>query len=209
MSISIEYFFSCLSTWSYVGHAAFIAIAKKHALTVVYRPMPIVRLFSETGGLPALKRHSARQEYRLIELQRWRDKLSIDLNLRPKYWPFNPGLPDRVVIALAASGRVEDFLPKAFAAVFSSEQNLADEEVIASLLASAGLPSKDIIAAAKNERVSAAYEENLAKAVASGVFGAPSYVLNGEVFWGQDRLACLDEALTSGRKPYLTQAEAH
>ena len=209
MSRSIDYYFSCISPWSYLGHAPFIAIAKKHTLTVTYRPVPLGRLFAETGGLPASKRHPARQDYRLIELQRWRDRLGIDLKLRPKYWPFNPSLADRVVIALATSGRVEDFLPQAFASVFSGEQNLADEEVIASLLASGGLASKDIIAAAKSDRVFAAYEENLAAAIACGVFGAPSYVLNGEIFWGQDRLSCLDEALTSGRKPYVAHAEAH
>lgn len=209
MSRSIDYYFSCISPWSYLGHAPFIALAKKHTLTVAYRPVPLAKLFPETGGMSVSKRHPARQDYRLVELQRWRDKLGIDLKLRPKYWPFNPSLADRVVIALATSGRVEDFLPQAFASVFSGEQNLADEEVVASLLASAGLASKDIIAAAKSDRVLAAYDENLAAAIATGVFGAPSYVLNGEIFWGQDRLACLDEALTSGRKPYLADAEAH
>ncbi len=209
MSRSIDYYFSCISPWSYLGHARFIAIAKQHTLTVAYRPVPLGRLFAETGGVAASKRHPARQDYRLIELQRWRDKLGVDLRLHPKYWPFSPSLADRIVIALATSGRVEDFLPQAFASVFSGEQNLADEEVIASLLASGGLASKDIIAAAKSDRIFAAYEENLTAAVACGVFGAPSYVFNGEIFWGQDRLSCLDEALTSGRKPYVADAEAH
>ncbi len=209
MSRSIDYYFSCISPWSYLGHARFIAVAKEHTLTVAYRPVPLPRLIAETGGVPASKRHPVRQDYRLVELRRWRDRLGIDLKLRPKYWPFNPSLADRIVIALATSGSVEDFLPQAFASVFSGEQNLADEEVIASLLASGGLASKDIIAAARSDRVFAAYEENLAAAVAGGVFGAPSYVLNGEIFWGQDRLSWLDEALTSGRKPYVADAEAH
>jgi 2-hydroxychromene-2-carboxylate isomerase len=202
----IEYYFSCSSPWSYLGHAKFTAIARKHALTIAYRPLPLARLFPETGGQPLSKRHPARQDYRVIELQRWRDRNGVDLKLRPKHLPFDPSLADRVVIALAALGRVEEFLPQAMAAVFSSEQNLADEEVIATLLACAGLNSKDIIAVAKSDRVSAAYEANLGAAVASGVFGAPSYVLNGEVFWGQDRLPCLDEALTSSRKPYAANA---
>jgi 2-hydroxychromene-2-carboxylate isomerase len=152
MSRSIDYYFSCISPWSYLGHARFIAIAKQHTLTVAYRPVPLARLFAETGGVAASKRHPARQDYRLIELQRWRDKLGVDLKVRPKYWPFNPSLADRIVIALATSGRVEDFLPQAFTSVFSGEQNLADEEVVASLLASGGLASKDIIAAAKSDR---------------------------------------------------------
>jgi len=120
----IEYYFSCSSPWSYLGHAKFTAIAKKHALMIAYRLLPLPRLFPETGGLPLSKRHPVRQDYRLIELQRWRDKNGVDLKLRPKYWPFDPSLADRVIIALSALGRVEDFLPQALAAVFSSEQNL-------------------------------------------------------------------------------------
>ena len=206
MPRSVEYYFSCSSPWSYLGHAAFIAIAKKHALTIHYRPVPLGRLFPETGGLPLPKRHPARQNYRLIELQRCRTERQIDLKLHPKFWPFDPTLADRTVIALADQGRAEDFLPRAYAGVFSNEINLADEAVIASLLTQAGLAAQDVLAAAKSDATAAAYEANLDIATAVGVFGAPSYVLDGEIFWGQDRVASLDDALTSGRAPYLADA---
>ncbi len=203
MTRQIEYYFSFSSPWSYLGHADFVAVAEKHAAAVLYKPVPLGRLFPETGGLPLAKRHPARQAYRLVELQRWRDKKHIKLQLHPKFWPFDPSLADRIVITLAAQGAVaEDFVPQAFAAVFAAEQNLADEAVLAALLAQAGFDAEGIIAAAKDDTASAAYDANLAAAMARGVFGAPSYVLDGEIFWGQDRISSLDEALASGRKPY-------
>lgn len=203
MTRQIEYYFSFISPWSYLGHADFVAVAKKHAAAILYKPVPLGRLFPETGGLPLSKRHPARQAYRLVELQRWRDKRHIKLQLHPKFWPFDPSLGDRIVTTLAAQGAVgEDFVPQAFAAVFAAEQNLADEAVLAALLAQAGFDAEGIIAAAKNDDARAAYDANLAAAMARGVFGAPSYVLEGEIFWGQDRISCLDEALASGRKPY-------
>ncbi len=203
MTRHIEYYFSLMSPWSYLGHADFVAVAEKHAAAILYRPVPLGRLFPETGGLPLAKRHPARQAYRLVELQRWRDKRHLKLQLHPKFWPFDPSLADRIVITLAAQGAVvEDFLPQAFAAVFAGEQNLADGAVLAALLGQAGFAAEAIIAAAKSEAAEAAYDANLAAAMAAGVFGAPSYVLDGEIFWGQDRVACLGEALASGRKPY-------
>ena len=203
MPRQIEYYFSFISPWSYLGHAEFIAVAKRHAATVLYRPVPLGRLFPETGGLPLAKRHPARQAYRLIELQRWRDKRNIPLQLHPKFWPFDPSLADRIVTVLAAQGAMlESFVALAFAAVFATDQNLADEAVLADLLTQAGFAADSLIAAGKSEAAKAAYDANLAAAMACGVFGAPSYVLEGEIFWGQDRLACLDEALAKEHQPY-------
>ncbi|QXX74848.1 2-hydroxychromene-2-carboxylate isomerase [Methylovirgula sp. HY1] len=97
---------------------------------------------------------------------------------------------------------LESFVPLAFAAVFATDQNLADEAVLADLLTQAGFAADSLIAAGKSEAAKAAYDANLAAAMACGVFGAPSYVLEGEIFWGQDRLACLDEALAKEHQPY-------
>ncbi len=87
MPSQVDYYFSLHSPWSYLGHSAFIATATKHAAHVVYRPVPLGRLFPETGGLPLAQRHRTRQDYRMLELQRWREKLQITLQLHPKFWP--------------------------------------------------------------------------------------------------------------------------
>ena len=203
MSRRVDYYYSLVSPWSCLGHRDFIAMARKHGVEVRYRPAAFSEVFPESGGLPLAKRHPLRQAYRLVDLQRWRERRGIPLRLHPKFWPLDPRLADRTVIALAEQGQdVEAFLPRAFAGVFVEERDLADPAVVAALLAEAGIAPEPVLAAAKSEACAATYAANTAAALEAGVFGAPSYVLDGEVFWGQDRIECLDEALTSARPPY-------
>jgi len=74
LSRSITYYFSLHSPWTYLGNAVFHDIARRHGCAIDYRPMPLRSVFDETGGLPLPKRHPVRQRYRLVDLQRWRDR---------------------------------------------------------------------------------------------------------------------------------------
>jgi 2-hydroxychromene-2-carboxylate isomerase len=203
MSRPIDYYFSLVSPWAYIGHAPFVDIVRRHDLDVNYKPVFIGRVFAETGGLPLAQRHPARQRYRLLELQRWRDKRGLSFKIQPKHWPFDVLLPDRAVIAInAAKGDPEPFLRRAFAAIWEEERNLADPDVLADVATQAGFDAAAILDFAQGSAAEAIYALNLENAVAGDVFGSPSYVLDGEVFWGQDRLELLDDALTSGRLAY-------
>lgn len=202
MTATITYVFTSNSPWTYLGHAAFVDIAKRHGATIDYRPVPLGTIFAETGGLPLAKRHPVRQRYRLLELQRWRVRRGVQLNLHPQFFPVDPSQADRIAIAIAESGAdPAAFLRRTFAAVWAEEQNIADTATIAAIAAASGVPQPTIERAATPE-IEAIYQRNRAEAEASGVFGAPSYVLNGEVFWGQDRLDLLEDALATGRAPY-------
>jgi 2-hydroxychromene-2-carboxylate isomerase len=203
MTRQIEYFFSLSSPWAYIGHNRLMAIAARHGATVVFKPVFLGNIFAETGGLPLPKRHPARQRYRYVELQRWRDKLGLAFNIRPKYWPFDVNLADRFVIAAAMTGAdPAEFLAAAFAGVWEKEQNLADETTILAIAARTGLDGPKLLATARSDQAEQTYERNFVDAVARDVFGSPSYVLDGEVFWGQDRLPFLEDALESARLPY-------
>jgi 2-hydroxychromene-2-carboxylate isomerase len=199
----IDYYFSLVSPWAYIGHAPFMEIARRHGLEINYKPVFLGRVFSETGGLPLAQRHPARQRYRLVELQRWRDRRGLAFNVHPKHWPFEVKLADRFVIAIqAAHADPDPFLRRAFAAVWEEERNLADPLVLNELAEAAGLDSTILMERALGSTTEAIYALNLENAVAGDVFGSPAYVLDGEVFWGQDRLELLDDALTSGRQSY-------
>ena len=199
----IDYYFSLVSPWAFIGHAPFMEIAARHELEVNYKPVFLGRVFAETGGLPLAQRHPARQRYRLVELQRWRDRRGLSFNVRPKHWPFDVALADRFVVAIQATRRDPDpFLRRAFAAVWEEERNLADPLVIAELAEQAGLDSASLMDMAQSSTTEVLYALNLENAVDNDVFGSPAYVLDGEVFWGQDRLDLLDDALRSGRPAY-------
>jgi 2-hydroxychromene-2-carboxylate isomerase len=107
------------------------------------------------------------------------------------------------VIAITSAGKDPDaFLRRAFKGIWEEDRNLAAPLVIAELAEAAGLDSTSLIKSAQGDMTEALYALNLENAVAQDVFGSPAYVLDGEVFWGQDRLDLLDDALASGRPPY-------
>ena len=209
MSRPIDYYFTLLSPWTYLGHGAFIELAEKHALTVRYRPTPLRSVFDETGGLPLPKRHPVRQRYRLLELQRWRARRGLPLTLFPKFFPYDVSLADRIVLAIVARG--EDpagFIGEVLADVWAREQDMSRPELVLAATERAGLDATGLIEAAGSEAIGQAYQAAIAEAVEAGVFGAPSYVLDGEIFWGQDRLDLLADALVTGRPAYRNDATA-
>lgn len=203
MSVSIDYFYTHISPWAYLGHQPFQDLAAKHGVEIRLRPVDLGGVFQATGGLPLGKRHQARQDLRFIEMQRWRDFRGVPLTLKPKHFPTSPKLADCCAVALAGDTQAAmRFTKSAFEAVWVNDLDVADPEVLARLLQELNLPEGDILAAAESEAVLKAYAENQELAVSLGVVGSPTYVLNGEPFWGQDRLELLDAALQSGREPY-------
>ncbi|NIX78148.1 2-hydroxychromene-2-carboxylate isomerase [Microvirga terricola] len=206
MARTIDYYFSLLSPWAYIGHAPFMGIARRHGVEVNYKPVFLGRVFAETGGLPLAQRHPVRQRYRMVELQRWREKRGLSFNLQPKHWPFDVNLPDRFVIAISVSGQNPDpFLRRVFAAIWEEERDVGNPAVLAEIAESVGLDGSSLMNLATGSSTEAIYALNLENAVAGDVFGSPAYVLDGEVFWGQDRLDLLDDALQSGRQAYRSE----
>jgi 2-hydroxychromene-2-carboxylate isomerase len=209
MPRQIDYFFTLMSPWTYLGHTSFVAMARRHGCKLVYRPTPLRMVFDETGGLPLPKRHPVRQRYRILEMQRWREKRGLPLVLYPKHFPFDVALADRVVIAITeAGGDPSTFVGDVLAGIWARDEDLSQPELIGKIAEAAGFDGGELLAAARSEAILEHYAATINVAVEAGVFGAPSYVLDGEVFWGQDRLELLDDALTSGRAPYRDDAPA-
>jgi 2-hydroxychromene-2-carboxylate isomerase len=206
MSRQIDYYFSLQSPWAYIGHKLFREAVSTYDLKVNHKPVVLVDLFSETGGLPLLKRHPVRQRYRMVELQRWRDKRGLKFHLQPANWPFNARLADGLVVAAIEAGHDPDpFLRRAFAGVWEDQLNLADPATLIKLADDSGLPGKQLVERSGTDEIGKIYEQNRQDALAADVFGSPAYVLDGEVFWGQDRIELLVDALKSGRGPYRSQ----
>jgi 2-hydroxychromene-2-carboxylate isomerase len=206
MPRQVDYYFSFQSPWAYIGHKLFREVVSTYDLKVNHKPVLLVDLFSETGGLPLARRHPVRQRYRMLELQRWREKRGLNFHLKPAHTPFNGRLADGVVLAAIEAGHDPDaFLWRAFPAVWEDQLNLADADVLVRLGDASGLPGKALVDRSASEDISAIYESNRQDALAVDVFGSPAYVLDGEAFWGQDRIELFADALKSGRAPYRSQ----
>src|ERR1700709_2145248 len=127
MPRQVDYYFSFQSPWAYIGHRYFRDLVSAYDLKVNHKPVVLVDLFSETGGLPLMKRHPVRQGHRMVELQGWRDKRGLTFHLHPANWPFNARLADGVVIAaLEASLNPDRYLRRAFSGVWGGQFVLAD-----------------------------------------------------------------------------------
>ncbi len=206
MTRKLDVYFSLLSPWAYIGLGELRGLAAKHGLRVAYRPVALSQVFPESGGLPLAKRHPARQRNRIVELQRWREKRGLHFHLHPAFFPFDPSLGDRIVCAMVLDGvDPVKFIAAAFAGIFEQQRNLADGQEIAAVLRESGYDPHWLERGESGE-AEIAYQRNLGDALEAGVFGSPSYVLDVEVFWGQDRLGLLDDALTTGRKSFSAEA---
>lgn len=203
MAVQIGYYYTHISPFAFLGHERLQTLAEEAGATIRYCPVNLPGLFAETGGVPLGQRHAARQNYRFLELQRWREKRGINLNLKPAYFPADPTRCDLVAVAIAAEGGpVGLFSLRAMRACWSLDRDVSDMDVIAGLVEDIGFDSAKAAEWVESEHVKTLYEKNLEEAIHLQALGSPSYVLNGEVFWGQDRLELLEDALNSGREPY-------
>lgn len=200
---TVDYYFSLLSPYAYLGHAALLEMARETGASLTYRPVRIFELFAANGGLPLGQRAPARQRYRLIELQRWRERRGLPLNLQPRFFPVDPSLADRAAIVLAEAGAdAATYVDAGFRAVWADDRDIADRAVVAELLRDTGHDAHAVLAAADGEDAAVRYQANTAAAIAADLPGLPGYVLQGEAFWGQDRIDLLREAIVGRRAPY-------
>ena len=189
--IDIQYYFAPQSPWTYLGHLRFWDIARQHAARIEVLPVDLGgKVFPVSGGLPLGKRAPQRQAYRLVEMQRFADHLHAPLNLQPKFFPVAGDDAARLIIAVAQHDGVDAAMhitDAVLRAVWVEERNIADESTLAALLSERELPARRL-EDAHSQSVQERYEANTQRAIDAGVFGAPSYVVDGEMFWGQDRL---------------------
>lgn len=200
LSTTVDYFLAPQSPWSYLGHERFVRLARTAGATVRVLPFDLGgKVFPISGGLPLAQRPPQRQAYRLVELRRFSDHLGIPLNLHPKYFPVAGDDAARLIVGVDQHDGTEAALRLAGAvlsAVWAQERDIANPSVLAELLAECALPPERL-PQSREPAVQQRYDDNARAAIDAGVFGAPSYVVAGEIFWGQDRLDFLERKLQS------------
>ncbi len=153
-------------------------------------PIDLGKVFPISGGLPLGKRAPQRQAYRLVELTRFSQALNLPLNLHPKFFPVAGDPSAKLIIAVDMHHGTEAALAitgAVLAAVWHEERDIADATTLATLLSEHKLDAA-CLALSNTPEVQARYNSYTQSAIDAQVFGAPSYVIDGEMFWGQDRL---------------------
>jgi 2-hydroxychromene-2-carboxylate isomerase len=198
----IEYYFSFISLWSYVGSLAFFDLVRRYDAEVIFKPIDLLAIFAAGGGKPVKERPPQRQAYRLVEMQRWRDLRGIPLVLHPRYYPADPSLAHRMLlVAIARKDDVAAFVHAGLKAVWADELDIADPDTLVDLANQSGLDGAQMLAAAGNGDLVDAEAALTREATNRQLFGAPFYFYRDEPFWGQDRLDHLALAIETQRPP--------
>ena len=193
----IDYYDSMSSPWTYLGHLRFVELAHRFGLTINHKPMDLLKVWSVSGGLPLKQRARQRQAYRHQELRRWSELLQVRCNLEPTHHPVADRRACYMVIAAMQRGLDWSALSHAILrAVWVENRYIADHATLVTIANENGMDGKALLAATEDEAVKAEYQSNTEEAIRLGVFGAPTYVFDGELFWGQDRLQMLEWRLT-------------
>jgi 2-hydroxychromene-2-carboxylate isomerase len=200
----IEYYFSFISLWSYIGSLVFQDIVKRHDVDVEFKPIDLLAIFAAGGGKPVRQRPLPRQAYRLIEMERWKGIRNIPLVTWPKFYPADPTLGHRMLLAAIREGQdVALFAHAGLKAVWADELNVEDPDTLVRLADAAGLDGRRLLTQATDADLVAQEAGLTREAIDRRLFGAPFYFYRGEPFWGQDRLDHLELAIVSGRAPIL------
>ncbi|MFJ2992579.1 2-hydroxychromene-2-carboxylate isomerase [Pandoraea sp. NPDC087047] len=197
MSLTCEYFLATQSPYVYMGHARFVALARRYDVQIQLKPMDLGRIFNGSGGLPLAKRSPQRQAYRLVELARWSKYLDLPLNLQPKFFPVSGDPSARLVVATQlahGTDKALELIGAVSQALWVDERNIADDATLQAIADSLSLDGKSLLTASNGASVQAAYDANTDDAASAGVYGAPWFVFQGEPYWGQDRLDFLERA---------------
>jgi 2-hydroxychromene-2-carboxylate isomerase len=201
MGLHVDYYVSLNSPWTHLGAARIEAMTARHGASLRIHPVDFGTIFAASGGLPLPKRAPQRQAYRLMELRRWRDALGIPIIAHARHFPAREQAGASCVIA--ARETLGDAPAVALAhrilkALWEEEQDTGDPATLAGLIREVGLDADLLLTLTAEPRWAERRAADSEAALARGVFGAPSYVIGDEIFWGQDRLDFVERRLAAG-----------
>ncbi|WEZ85788.1 2-hydroxychromene-2-carboxylate isomerase (plasmid) [Rhizobium sp. 32-5/1] len=195
MQKTVYYYHALSSPWAYLGWPQFKALIEKHDLHVLVRP---TRIVTENGGVPLRSRPQPRQDYHAVELDRWRKRLNMPLVLKPKHYPTNNEYSARMVIAAERQGLPALELSHALLrALWCEELDVTVPEVRIDVANRLGLDGAKLQVMEDEPDITQAWLDSHREAQDKGVFGTPTWIYRGVLYWGQDRLSFLDEALSA------------
>jgi len=192
MSIVIDYYYAPISGFAYLGEPRLMTIAQRAGAEVRFKPVDIGAVFAAAETTPPFKQSAARLAYRLTDMKRQAERWGLQINPKPKHWPVPPALAGKLIL----SAHLVECEPHAvsfalLSAIYTQERDISDEATVLATLNEAGLDGARLLDLARTPEAAVAFEQATQEAINRGVFGSPTYVVNDEMFFGQDRLSDL------------------
>ena len=193
----IDYYLSLASPWSYLGHERLLKIAEEHQASISIYPVDLSIVLPATGGIPLPKRSQQRKDYRMQELTRWREFLEVPLTLQPKYFPVSDQIAAAMVLAVREkdANQAIQFAGCCLRAIWAEERDISDRSTLVSIAKENNVDGEALME--QEETMLSSRRADSEAAIKRGVYGAPTYIVEDEVFWGQDRLDFVDRKLAS------------
>ncbi len=194
MSQQVEFFFDYGSPFSYLADTQLAALAQRTGATIVYWPMLLGAVLKATGNASPIA-VPAKGRYMGVELQRWAKHYGVPF-VTNRFFPINTMRLMRGAVAAQQADCFAEYHRAIYPAFWVDSANLGEPEVIRSVLVKAGLNANLLLARIEEPDVKEQLRLNTEEAVRRGVFGAPTFFVGEEMFWGNDRLTFVEEALT-------------
>jgi 2-hydroxychromene-2-carboxylate isomerase len=196
----IEFFFDFPSPYSYLASTQLPKLAAEHGVRIAYRPFRILEAMKIVGNRPTTLESPPKGRYAQLDVRRWAKRYGVPMQPNPKLRSFDYPLLDRLVLVANEDGRGAACVSAIFPAVWTNSDDLTDKDVLARRLDAAGFSGAAMIEKAGGSGYVAQLEELTAKAAERGVFGAPTIFVGDEMFFGNDRLDFVAEALAAAKK---------
>jgi len=193
VSQTVEYFFDYVSPFSYLADSQLPALIERTGAELVYRPFFLGGVMQASGNSPPLT-VPAKGKYMFSDIARWVERYGIELKFNP-HFPVMTVKPMRAALVAQEQGVFPAFHEALFRAVWRDEKNVADAEVLAEVITAAGLDAGKILGRIGDEDVKERLKANTAEAVERGAFGAPTFFVGEEMYFGNDRLDFLEAKL--------------
>ena len=192
----VDYYFTPPSPYTYLAGPRFKSLAERNNLVINWKPFDLFAAFALTGQKKVKERPPQIQANRLNELRRWSDFLKMKINIQPKYFPPNPTPSHKMIVAAIKTGKdVTDLANAYMSACWAEERDIGDINTIVAIAKEQGFDGETLLKTAKSEATKQTLDRNTKEAISANVFGAPTWIYEGELFWGQDRIDFLARAI--------------
>ncbi|MBT3706415.1 MAG: 2-hydroxychromene-2-carboxylate isomerase [Betaproteobacteria bacterium] len=201
----ITYYYAAYSGFAYLGSRRFQEIAKQAQRTIVHKPIDLEVVLSENGSQSWADRTKAHLDYYFRrELERWSEYRQVSvLKQRPTYHGNSTNPANKLLIAAIVSGlNVNQLSHQLMTKHWVEDADLADKDTLIVITESAGFNAQELMDLADSSEVDVIYRQNTQDALDLSVFGSPTYIVDGDMFYGQDHLELVERALNS---PFLNR----
>jgi 2-hydroxychromene-2-carboxylate isomerase len=193
----VEFFFDVGSTYTYLAWAELPRICARTGAKLDWRPMLLGAVFKATGNHSPAE-VAAKGRWAGVDIARWARRYGVPFRMNPNF-PINTLALMRGATGMLARGEAElqRYLGVVMDAMWVNPRNLNDPAELAAVLGAAGYDAADFMAMIGSDKVKDALKANTEEAIARGVFGAPTFFVGDEMYWGNDRLVFVEEALSA------------